>query len=52
MFRDVPTYSFLGGDSMKVQPLSITEYHPPHAIPADQVIRQTITTWLTKALHQ
>lgn len=37
---------------MKVQPLTIAEYHPPHAIPPDQVIRQAITTWLAKALHQ
>lgn len=37
---------------MKVQPLIIAEYHPHHAIPPDQVIRQAITTWLIKALHQ
>ena len=37
---------------MKDQSLTINEYHPSHAVPPDQAIRQTITAWLAKELHK
>ena len=37
---------------MKNQSFVIIEYHPDYGDSAGQCIRQTITTWLTKALHQ
>lgn len=33
-------------------PLTITEYHPRYTVLSDQIIHQTITIWLTKALHK
>lgn len=44
--------SLRGGDFMKGPPLTITEHHPPHAVPPDQAIRQAITTWLAKVLRR
>ena len=37
---------------MKGQPLIITEHHFTHAESPAQAIRQVISAWLTKALHQ
>ena len=37
---------------MKGQSLIITEYHPAHTASPGHTIHQTITTWLTKTLHQ
>ena len=36
---------------MKDSPLTIIEYHPPCSTPPNQVIRKTITGWLTKELR-
>ena len=37
---------------MKDQSLTIIEHRPSHTIPPNHVIRQIITTWLTKELHK
>ncbi len=37
---------------MRDQPLIITEHHPIHTNPSNQVIYQAITAWLTKGLHK
>lgn len=44
--------SLSGGDFVKDTSLTITEHHPQYAVSPNQAIRQTITTWLTKALHK
>lgn len=37
---------------MKDPPLTIIEHHPSDITTPNQTIHQTITTWLTKALHK
>ena len=50
--RSQLAYLLNGGDFMKDTSLTITEHHPQYAVSPNQAIRQTITTWLTKALHK
>ena len=37
---------------MKDYLLTVTECHPPRAAPPDQIIRRTVTAWLTKELRK
>lgn len=37
---------------MKYQSLTITEHHPSDTAPANQVVQQAVTAWLTKELHK
>lgn len=37
---------------MKIPALTIIEQYSPHIDSPNQVVRQTITAWLTKELHK